>query len=104
MQQLLSVEADLWTHNYVVLETTAVMQRKLGLHPTLLFLSELSDIATVRWVLPDIHDQAIEILTDRNVRTLSLVDCISFVLMENYGSTTAFGFDSDFLSEGFELL
>ena len=104
LNNLRSESTPLWTHSYVVLESSAVMQRKLGIEPALEFLTEIVNLATIHWVSQEDHERAVYRLGQRRRRNLSLVDCVSFVLMETYGSTTAFAYDSDFQSEGFELV
>ena len=47
---------------------------------------------------------AVERWLERDTRRLNLVDCMSFVVMEMFGCTTAFAYDSDFESEGFQLI
>ena len=39
----------------------------------------------------------------RNRRGLSLVDCMSFVVMRKYRSTAALAYDADFQAEGFDV-
>ena len=104
LNNLRSESTPLWTHSYVVLESSAVMQRKLGIEPALEFLTEIVNLATIHWVSQEDHERAVYRLGQRRRRNLSLVDCVSFVLMETYGSTTAFAYDSDFQTEGFELV
>ena len=88
MERLSSGDAPLLTHSYVVLETAAVMQRKIGMQPALDFLTEIEDIATIHWVNQEDHERAVHRFGQRHRRNLSLVDCISFVLMEQYDCTT----------------
>ena len=104
MERLSSGDAPLLTHSYVVLETAAVMQRKIGMQPALDFLTEIEDIATIHWVNQEDHERAVHRFGQRHRRNLSLVDCTSFVVMERYDCTTAFAYDSDFESEGFQLI
>lgn len=44
---------------------------------------------------------SLELLERRGKRYLSLVDCMSFVVMKQYDITTALAYDSDFQAEGF---
>ena len=104
MERLSSGDAPLLTHSYVVLETAAVMQRKIGMQPALDFLTEIEDIATIHWVNQEDHERAVHRFGQRHRRNLSLVDCMSFVVMERYDCTTAFAYDSDFVSEDFQLI
>ena len=101
----ISAEATpLFTHSYAILESAAVMQRKVGIQPALDFLTEIGDSAIVHWVTQEDHERAVYRLGQRHRRNLSLVDCMSFVVMEMYECTTAFAYDSDFETEGFELV
>ncbi len=95
---------QLWTHNYLIVEASAVLQRKLGIGNSLTLLTRAEDIATIHWVTPDEHERAVYRLGQRNRRNLSFVDCVSFVLMEQFDSTTAFSYDADFETEGFKLI
>ena len=103
-EDLSSDGSQLWTHNYLIVEASAVMQRKLGIGNSLTLLTRAEDIAKIHWVTPDVHERAVYLLGQRNRRNLSFVDCVSFVLMKQNGSTTAFTYDSDFETEGFKLV
>ena len=48
------------------------------------------------------HQKAVSLLKQRDSRSLSLVDCMSFALMKQYGVTVALAYDADFQAEGFE--
>lgn len=90
-------------HNYVLLESAALLQRRFGLEAALVFLQE-SDRFQVHWVGSRDHRQATGLLRERGRRGLSLVDCVSFVVMRQEGVTQALAFDPDFEREGFQLL
>ncbi len=92
----------LLTHNYVLVESTAVLQRRLGLASALAFLAD-SENFHVHWITREDHVEAAALLGKRNRRKLSLVDCMSFVIMGKYGVTTALAYDSDFQAEGFNI-
>ena len=77
------------------------MQRKVGIQPALDFLTEIGDSAIVHWVTQEDHERAVYRLGQRHRRNLSLVDCMSFVVMEMYECTTAFAYDSEFRNRGF---
>ena len=95
---------QLWTHNYLIVEASAVLQRKLGIGNSLTLLTRAEDMAQIHWVTPEEHERAVYRLGQRNRRNLSFVDCVSFVLMEHYDSKIAFAYDSDFETEGFRLV
>ena len=88
------------THNYVVLESAALIQNRLGLGAALTFLRGMR-LLHVHWVTEDEHRDAVEMLDQSNRRTLSLVDCVSFVVMRGSGVSRALAYDADFEREGF---
>ena len=102
MESLVSSDQVILTHNYVILEAVALMQRRLGLQYARSFLEQASDFE-VHWIEPDDHHAAVELLEARSRRGLSLVDCASFVVMRRRGVEQALAFDADFETEGFQL-
>ena len=102
LQAALQQRVPVLTHNYVVLESTALIQWRLGLHVALSFLKD-TRILKIHWVTPNEHNEAVQLLERRGKRNLSLVDCMSFVVMKQYGITTALAYDSDFQAEGFNV-
>ncbi len=93
----------LFLHSYILVEAAALLQRRLGLEVAVRFLEDARSIRT-HWVTARDHRQAVEMLERKGRRDLSLVDCMSFVLMRRYRIGTAFAFDDDFLQEGFQIL
>jgi predicted nucleic acid-binding protein len=87
-------------HNYIVVESTALLQRRLGLDSATRFLRE-TDRLRLHWVSEDDHASAVDLLSQRGLRQLSLVDCISFIVMSRLEIESAFAFDADFQREGF---
>ena len=94
----------LFTHNYAILETVALLQRRIGLAAAIAFQRDTQSYVEIHWVTESDHEQAVESWLERDTRRLSLVDCMSFVVMRVYGCKTAFAYDSDFETEGFELI
>ncbi len=93
----------LLTHNYVLVESAAVLHRRLGLTSALSFLAD-SEHFRVHWITDEDHTEAVTLLRKRDHRNLSLVDCMSFVIMGKYDVTTALAYDSDFQTEGFDVV
>jgi predicted nucleic acid-binding protein len=93
---------EILVHNYVLIESTALLQNRLGLDSTLQFLRDTSSFTT-HWIGREDHRRAVELLESRGRRGLSLVDCASFVVMRRYGVGEALAFDADFEREGFAL-
>lgn len=100
--QVLEVGEAILLHNYVVVESAALLQRRLGLNVSLRFLNETPSFQ-IHWISPTNHQEAVTILNDRSRRGLSLVDCASFVVMRQYGVSHALAFDPDFEQEGFVI-
>ncbi|MCU0247024.1 MAG: PIN domain-containing protein [Bryobacter sp.] len=104
LQTLAGGKRPMLTTNYVVLETTALVQRRLGFAALeALHLDVLPLIAT-DWVLPDLHEESVALHFASRRRQLSLVDCSSFVYMRRHRISEAVAFDRHFSQEGFRLL
>jgi predicted nucleic acid-binding protein len=97
-------EKVLVTTNYVIAECVAVVQRRLGVEAVRALLRDLVTMLHVVWVEPDDHGRGVDALVATRRRDLSLVDCISFVVMERLGITGSFAFDRHFAEQGFEML
>lgn len=95
---------SLLTHNYVVVETISLVQRRLG-GPAVRLLVEdiLPDVEPV-WIGEDVHRAAEAALLSAPRRRVSLVDWVSFEVMRREGIDRAFAFDRDFAAQGFETL
>ena len=87
-------------HNYVVVEAAALLQRRLGLEVTTRFLQDAGRFR-MHWVTEDDHASAVELHSGAGRRRLSLVDCVSFIVMRRLGIVSALAFDADFQMEGF---
>ncbi len=99
------IDADgetLLTHNYAIVEAVALIQRRLGLAAAVTFQLDAQSSFRIHWITEADHQQAVRRWTERATRRLNLVDCMSFIVMEMYGCTTAFTYDSDFGTEGFK--
>ena len=104
LEALLADGEELLTHNYVILETVALIQRRIGLTAAIAFQHDAQSNLKIHWITEADHDRAVALWLARNTRRLNLVDCMSFVVMEMFGCNTAFAYDSDFQSEGFQLI
>ena len=102
LQAILDSNEDLLTHNYVLVESIALLQARLGLSAA----SKLAKDSTafiVEWVDEDLHVSAIRELERSRRRRISLVDHVSFLVMRRRRLATAFAFDADFAAAGFRL-
>ena len=102
--ELLESGRPLVTTNYVLLESVALLQYRFGLEPVRDLERSLIPLVTRRWIDESLHRRAVERLLRTDRKKLSLVDCTSFVVMEDEGINDAFALDHDFTSEGFNLI
>jgi predicted nucleic acid-binding protein len=101
---LIGADTELVTHNYVLVETSALVLRRLGLEALRVFESDVVPILEVVWVTPDVHEAAVGAHMLAASRSLSLVDCVSFEVMRRAGLRAAFAFDAHFGEFGYELV
>ena len=92
------------TSSYVVVETFALVQRRLGLEALRALAGDLVPLLQLLWVDDELHGAAAAALFTSGRRTLSLVDCTSFELMRRHGITQALSLDADFSQQGFQML
>ena len=89
------------TSNYVVLESCAVAQRRLGLPAVRRLVRQLLAPVTVEWITRSDHEAALEALLLAGRRGLSMVDCTSFELMRRLDVAECLAFDDHFAEQGF---
>jgi uncharacterized protein len=102
LRGILESGETLLTHNYILVESMALLQKRLGVTAAVRFARDAKAFATV-WVDESIHDEAVERLEGTGARGVSLVDAVSFVVMRKRGIRIALAFDSDFTAAGFRL-
>ena len=100
-EALLAADVLMITHNYVVLELTALLQHRLGMEAVRDLVVEILPVSTVQWVSEAIHAQALHFMLATGKRRLSLTDCVSFEMMRRNGCDRAFAFDPHFDQQGF---
>lgn len=94
-------DVELVTTSYVLLETSALLQRRLGLDSVRFFREELAPLVRVHWVDEELHERGLDLLLSRGKRDVSLVDAVSFVVCREEGIDEVFAFDRHFADEGF---
>jgi uncharacterized protein len=100
----LAASDDLVTHQYVVLETVALLQRRLGLDAVEGFVQRFLRPLEIVWVDPALHTEALAALLRSGRRGVSLVDWVSFIVMRRRSMQRALALDADFATEGFDVL
>ena len=100
-RSLIQSGSPLLTTSFVVSETVALLQNRLGLSVARRFVDDALPIVEVIWIDEPLFRSAVQSWTTAARRTLSLVDCTSFAVMRARGLRAAFAFDSHFLEQGF---
>jgi predicted nucleic acid-binding protein len=97
-------QASLVSTSFVLVETYALVGRRLGLDAVRSFRADFAPLIDVVWVDEALHNAGLDLLLDRRKRLLSLVDAVSFVTMRQSHMDEAFAFDPHFEQEGFSLV
>lgn len=97
-------ESRLVTNNYVLLETAALVQHRLGMAALRAFSADVLPLLDIEWISEQRHHAALEAVLAAGRRKLTLVDCVSFETMREYGVRQAFCFGRHFAEQGFETL
>jgi predicted nucleic acid-binding protein len=103
-ESMLSSREPIHTTIYVIVETTALLQNRIGMDGLRLFAADILPVVHLLWVDEGMHRSAMHALLVAGQRRLSLVDCVSFEAMRGLRIETAFCFDPHFAQQGFHLL
>jgi uncharacterized protein len=101
---LLKNENTLITSNYVLVETFALLQHRLGIEAVRGFQNDILPLVNIEFVISELHRSGVSALLSASRRNLSLVDCVSFEMMRTLEIKTAFTFDPHFKEQGFNRL
>jgi predicted nucleic acid-binding protein len=94
---------ELVTTNYVVHETWAVIQARLGWEAVDAWRDRMLPLCRVMWVDEGLHAAGEARCRQAKERHLSLTDCVSIELMRREGLDTAIAQDEHFSREGFSV-
>ncbi len=100
---LIDKAATLLTNNYVLVETAALLQHRLGVAAVRAFYEDVVPLLAIDWVTEERHRAATEAVLAAGRKKLGLVDCTSFQSMRANGVRRAFCFDSHFAEQGFTV-
>ncbi len=101
---LLNQREILVCNNYVLVETFALLQNRLGIDVIRAFEKDAIPWLKVEWINKSHHQDAVTSLLTAGRRNLSLVDCACFGTMHRQDIQTAFTFDAHFAEQSFECL
>ena len=92
------------TTSYVVVESSALLQHRIGLAPVRDLTDRVLPLVETVYVDERRHQRGVDRLFRMDRRNVSLVDAVSFETMEDEGISEVLGLDPDFEAEGFRLL
>jgi len=99
--QILNPENTFVSSNYVLVESFALLQSRLGVSAVRTFQEDIIPLIMIEFVDQETHRSAVASLLSASKRWLSLVDCVSFEVMRILGIQSAFAFDPHFKEQGF---
>lgn len=103
-ERLVRSDVALLTSNYVMVELTALLQRRLGFDAVVALHDFVLPWVELVWVDRDVHDGAFAVALASRRRGVSLVDAVSFGLMRSRRVRHVFALDGHFAEQGFVCL
>jgi len=91
------------TSSFVLVETIALLQRRVSLEAVQDFYTRIYPLLEIIWVGEDLYTRSIQRLILSKTEDISLVDCLSFEIMEAQEITHAFTFDKHYEDQGFTI-
>jgi uncharacterized protein len=73
------------TNNYVLLETTALLQHRPGVAAVRALQEDIVPVLQIDWISEEEHGAGVEAMLAAARRKLSLLDCVSFQTMRRHG-------------------
>lgn len=101
--KLLDGHTKLHTNSFVLVESYALIQNRLGLDAVRTFTKDIYPVLNIHWVEENTFQQSMLSLVSANRKNLSLVDCTSFITMLTAKIDKVFTFDGHFKEQGFEI-
>lgn len=92
-------EAGLLTTSYVLVETYALLDRRVGRAAVAAFRESFAPLLEVVWVDRELHERGLDLHLERP-RGVSLVDAVSFACIRDARVDEVFAYDRHFEQEG----
>lgn len=102
--ELISSETSLFCNNYILVETFALVQHRLGMSAVRTFNDDIIPLINIDWIDESEHKAGINALLIASKKKLSMVDCVSFETMRRLDIRSAFTFDIHFKEQGFQCI
>lgn len=103
-QALIERNEKLVCNNYVLVESLALVQRRVHMEAASILHNDIIPFLEVEWLDEKLHNAIVELALSQNRRQVSFVDQASFATMRRYGISTAFSFDDHFREQGFTVI
>ncbi len=100
-RKLVTDAIPLLTSCYVLVETHALVQHRLGMAAVRALSANLLPLIEVHWIAEDLHARAVSSLLLLDRKRVSLVDVSSFEIMRQRGISRCFSYDRHFDQQGF---
>jgi len=100
----LESDEKFFTSNYVLVESFALTQSRLGIGAVRLLQEDILPVISIHFVDREVHRSSISTVLSAGRRNLSVVDCVSFEIMRTLGIKAAFTFDPHFKEQGFTVI
>lgn len=102
-EYLIDHERELWTTSYVLVETIALIQNRLGFNAVSDFISGIDAVVSAFWIESAFHNRAWNLLMENQGAGLSFVDWTVALVSRNLDAHI-FTFDSDFAKHALPVL
>lgn len=103
-RELLDSDEVLISTSYVLVETLALVQRRLGMDALRAFQQDLYPLLDVVWIGEPDHLAGMDAVLSTDRRRLSLVDCVSFDVVRRRRIVKVFCLDPHFREQGFDTI
>ena len=103
LEQLVDTEQELWATSYTLVETIALLDRRLGFEVVSVFARWCESNLNVLWIDSRMHSEALDRFMALEGRGLSFVDWTIAVASREMGATV-FTFDRDFANEALPIV
>jgi len=97
-------QASLLSTSYVLVETYALLGRRVGITAVESFRESFAPLLDIVWIAREFHEKALDELVKRSSKKLSLVDVSSFLVMKEQKIDEVFAYDRHFDQEGFRSI
>ena len=100
---LIDRDTQFYTTSYILVETSALVHRRLGFQPLKTFMESIQDIFNICWIDRAIHSEAWKKMVARDGGRLSLVDWTTVIAAKKLNASV-FAFDEDLTQEAITVI